>query len=559
MPEPQTTDEQTNAATKEKAKTNEKKEPPPPCGDPTGLTITTPKKTSTKVSWNAVSGADNYDVDYKTNAESSWTNAATGTTATSVDLTDLVANTLYNWRVRVNCSGGSGNYAQANFTTAAKKKPGDPYKKDFDGNEILAWEKVIAGLLLLLFTLGGALMIIRYWPDRLPTDGKIAPLYINEPFHVRLACLPDICCPDCIDSVASDAKPKPNAPAVVKSPAATDSPASTSSVTATDSPGTTASTVATTAPETTATTSPGSNVTSGTEGNQGTRYYKRNELLHINTLLLILVGLGGFVGNMIHVATSFTTFVGAGKFKKSWLLWYCIKPFTAAALAIGIYFVFRGGFLNMSDGGASINLYGLMTISLFAGLFTDKATEKLKEVFEVLFRSKEDRPDPLVSKFKIVSISPLIVEKDKVNKMTLTGEKLDTEKFKISINNEDVSDIKISAGTITFDYTIPDTQNNKKTLTVSVKDDKGKEQYTAELTVKEPDASVPGGLKPDEPKPPASENKPTTEKEGSTTTATGTTETTASNDKKEADASASHDDDDDADKTDETGQPIIKG
>jgi Metallo-peptidase family M12B Reprolysin-like/Secretion system C-terminal sorting domain/Bacterial pre-peptidase C-terminal domain/Fibronectin type III domain len=92
--------------------------PPPACGDPTGLTNTTPTQTSTTVSWNTVSGANNYDVDYKTNAASSWTNAATATTTISVDLSGLTAGTLYNWRVRANCSEGSGNYVQANFTTA---------------------------------------------------------------------------------------------------------------------------------------------------------------------------------------------------------------------------------------------------------------------------------------------------------------------------------------------------------------------------------------------------------------------------------------------------------
>src|SRR4030095_13850713 len=99
----------------------------PACGNSTGLTNTTPTQTSTTVSWNAVSGALNYDVDYKTNAASTWINAATATTALSVDLTALTAGTLYNWRVRTNCSGGASNYVQANFTTATPPPAcGDP-------------------------------------------------------------------------------------------------------------------------------------------------------------------------------------------------------------------------------------------------------------------------------------------------------------------------------------------------------------------------------------------------------------------------------------------------
>jgi hypothetical protein len=100
---------------------------PPPCGDPAGLSNTAITQTSATVSWNAVSGANNYDVEYKKNTESSWTTVVPATAATSVDLSGLTAGTLYNWHVRANCSGGSGNYVQANFTTATPPPPcGDP-------------------------------------------------------------------------------------------------------------------------------------------------------------------------------------------------------------------------------------------------------------------------------------------------------------------------------------------------------------------------------------------------------------------------------------------------
>ncbi len=88
------------------------------CGDATGLTASAITQTSATVSWTAVSGATSYDVDYKTNAASIWTNAATATTATSVNLAGLTAGTLYDWRVRATCPAGIGNYVQAQFTTA---------------------------------------------------------------------------------------------------------------------------------------------------------------------------------------------------------------------------------------------------------------------------------------------------------------------------------------------------------------------------------------------------------------------------------------------------------
>lgn len=91
-----------------------------PCNAPTGLASSSVTSSSATVSWTAVSGAASYDVDYKLNSSGSWTNAATGTTGTSVNLSGLTASSLYDWRVRANCgANGSSGYSQAQFTTAA--------------------------------------------------------------------------------------------------------------------------------------------------------------------------------------------------------------------------------------------------------------------------------------------------------------------------------------------------------------------------------------------------------------------------------------------------------
>jgi hypothetical protein len=67
-----------------------------------------------------VAGALSYDVDYKLNTSATWTNSITGTTSTSRSITGLAASTLYDWRVRTNCTGGTTSaYAPAQFTTTA--------------------------------------------------------------------------------------------------------------------------------------------------------------------------------------------------------------------------------------------------------------------------------------------------------------------------------------------------------------------------------------------------------------------------------------------------------
>ena len=92
---------------------------PAVCGDPTALTASAITNTSATISWAAVTGAVSYDVDYKITTSNTWVSAAAATTLTSANLTSLTQGTVYDWRVRANCAGGSGNYSLAQFTTTA--------------------------------------------------------------------------------------------------------------------------------------------------------------------------------------------------------------------------------------------------------------------------------------------------------------------------------------------------------------------------------------------------------------------------------------------------------
>ncbi len=94
---------------------------PPSCNAPAGLTSSSVTASSATVSFTAVSGAANYDVDYKLNSSGTWINAATATTSTSAALSGLTASSLYDWRVRANCTavGLTSAYTQSQFTTAA--------------------------------------------------------------------------------------------------------------------------------------------------------------------------------------------------------------------------------------------------------------------------------------------------------------------------------------------------------------------------------------------------------------------------------------------------------
>lgn len=91
------------------------------CAAPAGLTTTNITVSSAKFNWNVSSGATSYTVQYKLNTSSTWLTAGT-TASNTYTITSLSAATVYNWRVKANCSTG---YSSAlTFTTLSNSGGG---------------------------------------------------------------------------------------------------------------------------------------------------------------------------------------------------------------------------------------------------------------------------------------------------------------------------------------------------------------------------------------------------------------------------------------------------
>lgn len=108
--------------------------------------------------------------------------------------------------------------------------------------------------------------------------------------------------------------------------------------------------------------------------------------------ILLLVMITGSLGSLIHAGSSFSNFVGENKIENSWTWWYILRPFVGLSLALVFYFVFRAG-LVANTPIVELNIYGILTLSTLVGLFSDRATFKLEEVFESLFHPKTSRKD----------------------------------------------------------------------------------------------------------------------------------------------------------------------
>jgi len=304
--------------------------------------------------------------------------------------------------------------------------------------------------------------IIAFWPDKLPT-AKLAR-YERKLFQINLLDSGSVkpCC-TLLDRISATTA-KPQAKPAKKDSVKKDTAKSD------------------TAKQKAAKGAAGNDAKQQQEKSRAPKLINIEDTIQFNTVLLILVAAAGFLGNMVHISTSFTTFIGAGQFKRSWILWYCVKPFTASALALIVYFAFRAGFLSASDGGNNLNLYGIMSISALAGLFTDAATQKLKEVFEVIFRPKEQRPNALQSDVKpaFIGILPGKLNVKGPNDIVINGTNLDKQKLIITINDTQVPDkqITIASTLIHVSYILTDADKAKNQLILNISDDGGKALFS---------------------------------------------------------------------------------
>ncbi|MHC0443470.1 GEVED domain-containing protein [Flavobacterium sp. 3-210] len=114
---------------------------PSGCPSPTNLAAGTITTNSAILNWSGT--ATNYTVKYKANSSSTWT-TLNATTATSVNLTSLIANTVYNVEVYGNCTSGSSLAASINFTTTSSGGGTVTYCSSAGSDASREWIKKVA-------------------------------------------------------------------------------------------------------------------------------------------------------------------------------------------------------------------------------------------------------------------------------------------------------------------------------------------------------------------------------------------------------------------------------
>ncbi|NJM92691.1 MAG: hypothetical protein HC861_08775 [Rhodospirillaceae bacterium] len=107
--------------------------------------------------------------------------------------------------------------------------------------------------------------------------------------------------------------------------------------------------------------------------------------------LILIVLCAGALGSYVHAATSFASYVGNRRLVLSWAWWYALRPFIGMTLALIFYFVVRGGLLSTGAEAGNMSVFGVAAVAGLVGMFSKQATDKLRELFDNLFRTARAR------------------------------------------------------------------------------------------------------------------------------------------------------------------------
>lgn len=186
--------------------------------------------------------------------------------------------------------------------------------------------------------------------------------------------------------------------------------------------------------------------------------YKTDIIIQPSFRLILLVLLAGALGGYVHASTSFATYIGNRSFVDSWFLWYLLRPFIGMGLALIFYFALRGGLLLLTSqpGKININPFGVGAISGLVGMFSKRASDKLAEVSETIFKTEKGKGDE--------------ERADKLREMSVS-------KLMLQLNN--ITACKLKDGKTVADFTVKDLYElyNKTVTRIPVLDDNNIVKY----------------------------------------------------------------------------------
>jgi hypothetical protein len=193
--------------------------------------------------------------------------------------------------------------------------------------------------------------------------------------------------------------------------------------------------------------------------------------------LLLLVIFTGAFGACIMALRSLADYRGQRKLTNNWTIHYVVRPTSGAGVAFVFYLVIRGGFMAGTDVdiGASAP-FGIVAVAALAGMFSEKAFNKLGEVFNAMFKA-DDRGEGLGAlAIETITLPDAETAKAYSQQLNASGGK---PPYKWSVANNP-SWLQLDANTGKLSVSSGTTTQPKANFTVTVTDDDG---TTASLTL----------------------------------------------------------------------------
>jgi hypothetical protein len=133
----------------------------------------------------------------------------------------------------------------------------------------------------------------------------------------------------------------------------------------------------------------------GTRGREAARvsWFGSDLTLRREFLFFLAVALAGALGGLIHTIRSFAWYVGNRRLRWSWLPFNLLLPVVGALGGTVFYLVLRAGLFSRSTSVDNASPFGFTAIAVLAGLFSQQAFEKLRQIARDVFTEEPKGAD----------------------------------------------------------------------------------------------------------------------------------------------------------------------
>ncbi|KRB46534.1 hypothetical protein ASD90_22650 [Terrabacter sp. Root181] len=135
-------------------------------------------------------------------------------------------------------------------------------------------------------------------------------------------------------------------------------------------------------------------------------YFRWDTTLTRDQQYFVIVAVAGVIGAMLHGLRSLAKYVGERKFVRSWIASYLLLPFVGAIIATIVYLVLRAGLLPGANSASQPDPFGITAIAALVGWFSAQAAEKMKDVFQTLFKAPDAGSDSITNNVTMTSFAP---------------------------------------------------------------------------------------------------------------------------------------------------------